>query len=138
MKTRKKTTKKQRVLSLKKRCNLASNGAIPLWDTLGVDITGIGQAVAAVDLWLTALHLIPCETSLAAAAVVGALHRSKTHLISALNNEKRTSSGSENQVASLSDKIILSSYHRVVTQRVGGAAAIVGPFAFVDVVADLK
>lgn len=29
-------------------------------------------------------------------------------------------------------------YHRVVTQRVGGAAAVVGPFAFIDVVADLK
>lgn len=80
-----------------KKCYLTSDGAVPLWDALGVDITRVGQTVAAADFWLTALHLISCETGLAAAAVVGALQRNKTHLVSALNAKykQRTRSGSE-------------------------------------------
>lgn len=88
-------------------CYLTSDGAVPLWDTLGVDITRVGQAVAAADLRLAALHLIPCEAGLAAAAVVGALRTSKTHLVSALNGncKEGTRSGAENRVVSRSDII---------------------------------
>lgn len=106
MNKRKKTS---RVLSKKKEnwCYLTSDGAVPLWDTLGVDITRVGQAVAAADLRLAALHLIPCEAGLAAAAVVGALRTSKTHLVSALNGncKEGTRSGAENRVVSRSDII---------------------------------
>lgn len=55
--------------------HLTRDGPVALQDTLGVDVTGVGQAVAAAELWLAALHLISCETGLAAAAVVGALCR---------------------------------------------------------------
>lgn len=110
MNERKKKT--YRVLSKKKRkgkrCYQTSDGAVPLWDTLGVDITRVGQAVAAADLRLAALHLIPCEAGLAAAAVVGALRTSKTHLVSALNGDCKegTGSGAENRVVSRSDDIV--------------------------------
>lgn len=77
----------QKVFSKKKKCYLTSDGAVPLWDTLSVDITRVGQTVAAADFWFTALHLIPGETGLAAAAVVGALRMNKTNLVSALNNK---------------------------------------------------
>lgn len=52
---------------------LTRDGPVALQDTLGVDVTRVGQAVAAAELWLAALHLISRETGLAAAAVVGAL-----------------------------------------------------------------
>lgn len=40
-----------------------------------MDVTGVGQAVPAADLWPAALGLVPSEARLAAAAVVGALRR---------------------------------------------------------------
>lgn len=56
---------------------------IPLYVTQGVDIAGVGQAVAAARHRLTALHLISCETCLTAAAVVRALCRNERgHLVS--------------------------------------------------------
>lgn len=55
------------------RSYLTRDGPVPLQDTLGVDVAGVGEAVAAAELRLAALHLITGETGLAAAAVVGAL-----------------------------------------------------------------
>lgn len=57
--------------------DLARDGPVPLRDALGIDITWVGQAVAAADLWLAALHLISGETCLTAAAVIGALRRNE-------------------------------------------------------------
>lgn len=54
---------------------LTGDGPIPLRDTLGVDVTGVGQAVATAELRLAALHLISCEARLTAAAVIRALRR---------------------------------------------------------------
>lgn len=57
--------------------DLAGDGPVPLRDALGIDITWVGQAVAAADLWLAALQLISGETCLTAATVIGALRRSE-------------------------------------------------------------
>lgn len=56
---------------------LTRDGPVPLRDTVGVDVAGVGEAVAAAELRLAALHLISGETGLAAAAVVGALCSNK-------------------------------------------------------------
>lgn len=50
---------------------------VSLWNTLGVGVARVRQAVAAADRWLAALHLISCETCVTAAAVVGALCRNE-------------------------------------------------------------
>lgn len=55
------------------KSNLTRDGSVSFYDTLSIDITGVGQTVATADLRLTALHLIACESRLTAATVIGAL-----------------------------------------------------------------
>lgn len=63
------------VVHNKVKSHLTGDRSISFYSTLGVDITGVGQAVAAADLWLAALHLISCEACLTGATVEGTLCR---------------------------------------------------------------
>lgn len=129
----------------KKNCPLSyltGDGAVPLQDTLSVDVTGVGQAVAAADLRLAALHLISCETGFTAAAVVGALCTNKDIcfvfcFVFLHSNCKSTNMTRGMHVRRLNTVLLRQPHLGVVAQRVGGAASVVGSLAFVDVVADL-
>lgn len=75
---------------------LTSDGPIPLWDALGVDVTGVGQAVATAELRLAALHLISCEARLTAAAVIRALRRRKKDIWFSLDGDRKATQKKDN------------------------------------------
>lgn len=75
---------------------LTSDGPIPLWDALGVDVTGVGQAVATAELRLAALHLISCEARLTAAAVIRALRRREKDIWFSLDGARKSTQKKDN------------------------------------------